>query len=251
MSRAVEFTFGSLFSGIGGLDLGLERAGMQCKWMVEIDPFCRLVLEKHWPHVPKYGDIQQIKGDELEPVDLIAGGFPCQPVSLAGKRKGKEDKRWLWPEFARIVRMVRPKYVLVENVPGLLVRGMGDVLRDLAESGYNAEWQVLPAAAFGRPQLRWRLYIVAYTTGFRCNTGDHESLIFSEAPAPNTETGTWVLRYIRGSSGRVWQVPESAFERVDYGLPYELDRLRALGNAVVPQVAEWIGKRILEFEKYN
>lgn len=239
-------TVGSLFSGIGGLDLGLERAGMRIVWQVEIDPYCRKVLAKHWPHVKRYEDVRTIDWREVEHVDLICGGFPCQPVSCAGKRLGQQDERWIWPEFARAIRALRPRFVLVENVPGLLVRGMGDVLGDLAACGYDAEWQVLPAAAFGRPQLRWRLYIVAYTTGFRCNAGDHESLIFSEAPAPNTETGTWVLRCIRGSSGRVWQVPESAFERVDYGLPYELDRLRVLGNAVVPQVAEWIGRRILE-----
>ncbi len=240
---------GSLFSGIGGIDLGLEWAGMEIAWQVEIDPFCRAVLAKHWPHVPKYEDIRQIRGDELERVDLITGGFPCQPVSVAGKRKGQKDERWLWPEFARIIRVLRPKYVLVENVPGLLIRGMGEVLGDLAESGYDAEWQVLPATAFDRPQLRQRLYIVAYASGLRCDTSNHENLIFNEAPTPGAEAGTWVLRNIRGNSGRVWRIPESAFERVDYGLPHELDRLRALGNAVVPQVAKWIGKRILEHEK--
>lgn len=111
---------GSLFAGIGGLDLGLERAGMKIVWQVEIDPFCLRMLEKHWPEVPKYGDIRQLTGEELEEVDLIAAGFPCQPVSVAGKKRGTEDERWLWPEAARIIRMVRPKYVLVENVPGLL-----------------------------------------------------------------------------------------------------------------------------------
>jgi len=151
---------GSLFSGIGGIDLGLERAGMKIAWQVEIDEFCLKVLRKHWPEVPKYGDIRKIDPKELEPVDLIAGGFPCQPVSIAGKKLAQKDERWLWPEFARIIRMVRPKYVLVENVPGLLIRGMGNVLGNLAALGYDAEWFVLPASTFlslPTPQARdWK-----------------------------------------------------------------------------------------------
>src|SRR6266487_3849645 len=99
--------FGSLFSGIGGLDLGLERAGMECRWQVEIDPYCQAVLRKHWPGVPKYEDVRTIS-DELERVDLVCGGFPCQPVSLAGRRRGAADERWLWPEFARLLRVLRP-----------------------------------------------------------------------------------------------------------------------------------------------
>lgn len=240
---------GSLFSGIGGIDLGLERAGMTIAWQVEIDPFCRQVLEKHWPNVPKYGDIRELRGDELEPVDLICGGFPCQPVSVAGKRRGQEDERWLWPEFARILRILRPKYVLVENVPGLLVRGMGDVLGDLAALGYDAEWDCIPAAAFGAPHLRYRVFIVAYTNSVGCAQGNLAPRIFNKACyEAKKDWERWSLGAIRGSSGRVWQAPIAAFERVDYGLPGELDRLKTLGNAVVPQVAEWIGKRILELE---
>src|SRR6266851_8442566 len=103
-------TFGSLFAGIGGLDLGLERVGWQCRWQVEIDPFCTDVLTHHWPEVPKYGDIRQLTGSELGAVDLVCGGFPCQPHSVAGKRRGKADERWLWPEFERILRRVRPRF---------------------------------------------------------------------------------------------------------------------------------------------
>jgi DNA (cytosine-5)-methyltransferase 1 len=104
---------------------------------VEIDDYCRRVLAKHWPDVPKFGDIRTVTGGELEWVDLICGGFPCQPVSIAGLRLGRDDERWMWPEYARIVRLVRPRLVLVENVPGLLGRGMGDVLGDLAALGYG------------------------------------------------------------------------------------------------------------------
>src|SRR5579884_1573520 len=102
--------FGSLFSGIGGLDLGLERAGHVCRWQIESDPYCTAVLHKHWPQVQRYGDITGVSGHELEPVDLLVGGFPCQPVSTAGKRRGNADQRWLWPEFARLIRVLRPSY---------------------------------------------------------------------------------------------------------------------------------------------
>lgn len=158
--------FGSLFSGIGGFDLGLERAGMKCLWQVEIDDYANRVLEKHWPEVKRYKDVREIGSHNLEPVDLICGGFPCQPHSLAGKRQASADKRDLWGEFARIIRELRPRYVVAENVPGLLSsesgRFFGRVLRDLAESGYDAEWQCIPASAFGAPHRRDRVWLIAY-----------------------------------------------------------------------------------------
>ena len=159
-------TCGSLFSGIGGFDLGLERAGMEVRWQVERDEWCRNVLAKHWPDVKRYGDIHDLTGDELEPVDLICGGFPCQPVSVAGQQKGTDDDRWLWPEFKRLVGLLRPRYVLVENVPGLLTanggHAFGEVLGDLADLGYDCEWTVLSAADVGAPHLRKRVWIVAH-----------------------------------------------------------------------------------------
>src|SRR3990167_2959982 len=146
-------TFGSLFAGIGGLDLGLERAGWECRWQVENDPFCLRVLARHWPSVRRFGDIRTLAVDALDAVDLICGGFPCQPVSHAGKRQGTADARWLWPEFLRVVRVLRPGLVLVENVAGLLSvsRGnaMGEVLGGMAPSGYDAEWDRLPGARIG------------------------------------------------------------------------------------------------------
>ena len=154
--------YGSLFSGTGGFDLGFDRAGLECAWQVENDPYCLRVLEKHWPDVKRYGDIREVDWDEVEKVEVICGGFPCQPVSQAGKRKAQADERWLWPEFARAIGALRPRFVVVENVPGLLFRGMGDVLADLAAFGYDAEWQVLSAQAFGAPHLRQRVWIVAY-----------------------------------------------------------------------------------------
>jgi len=160
-------TVGSLFSGIGGFEFGLERTGgFKTVWQCEIDPFCLKVLAKHWPDVKRFADIKKMGiGEEIPYVDVICGGFPCQPVSCAGKRKGKEDTRWLWPEFCRVVRSVRPEWVLIENVPGLLSADSGrlfaGILRDLSESGYDAEWNIVSAASVGAPHLRKRVFIVA------------------------------------------------------------------------------------------
>src|SRR6476661_6834913 len=126
-------TFGSLFAGIGGIDLGLERAGMRCAWQVEIDDYATRVLAKHWPDVTRFRDVRSVGAHNLTPVDLLAGGFPCQDISDAGKRAGIEGARsGLWSEFARLIGELRPRYVLVENVTALLRRGMGTVLGDLA-----------------------------------------------------------------------------------------------------------------------
>ena len=165
-------TFGSLFSGIGGIDLGLERAGFECRFQIEIDPYCNKILERHWPHVKRYGDITKVRGNDLEYVDLLAGGFPCQDVSQAGKQAGMFDpdgaptRSGLWFEFARLVREIRPKYVLVENVPGLLVHdGMRHVIGELSGLGYVGCWFCLRASDFGASHLRKRVFIVAYADG--------------------------------------------------------------------------------------
>lgn len=137
----------SLFSGIGGIDLGLEWAGMEIVAQVEINPFCQKVLKSHWPDAILFDDVKSLdekKLGKLQPIDLICGGFPCQPVSCAGFRRGDEDERWLWDEFYRIICIIRPRWVLVENVPGLLSikngRLFGGILRNLADVGYNVEW---------------------------------------------------------------------------------------------------------------
>lgn len=235
-------TFGSLFAGIGGLDLGLERAGMVCRWQVENDPYCQRVLAKHWPEVKRYGDIHDIREGELEAVELICGGFPCQPVSVAGKQLGEDDERWLWPQFARIIRMVRPRYVLVENVPGLLVRGMGDVLGDLAACGYDAEWDCIPARAFGAHFHGQRVYVVASPSPSGCLRREGKWENPSRAFSGN-EFARLVEHELRVC------VPASKGKRVSDGVPSRVDRLRALGNAVVPQCAEWIGTMILRADR--
>ena len=123
--------FGSLFAGIGGLDLGLETSGMECIWQVERDEYCQKILKQQWPDVKRYKDIFELDAEELEPVDLICGGFPCQPVSQAGRRIGTSDERWLWPEFARIIRQIRPRWVVAENVTGLLSANSGRAFAEL------------------------------------------------------------------------------------------------------------------------
>ena len=162
-------TFGSLFAGIGGFDLGLEQAGMRCEWQVEIDPYATHVLAKHWPHVRRHADVCTFPPKEGEwYVDVICGGFPCQDISFAGKGAGLAGARsGLWYEFARIIGELRPRYVVVENVAALLARGMGEVLGTLASLGYDAEWHVIPASAVGAPHRRDRVWIVGFCSGDR------------------------------------------------------------------------------------
>jgi DNA (cytosine-5)-methyltransferase 1 len=158
--------FISLFAGIGGFDLGLERAGMTCVAQVEIDEWCRKVLAKHWPGVPRYTDICTIAGNDLPPCDVLCGGFPCQPHSLAGKREAATDERELWGEFRRLIGEIRPRWIVAENVPGLLSthdrRFFGGILRDLAAFGYDATWSIVSACAVGAPHSRERVFILAH-----------------------------------------------------------------------------------------
>lgn len=155
-----------LFSGIGGFSLGLERAGMETVAFCEISPVCRHLLAHHWPNVPCFDDVTTLTGEQVGPVDVICGGFPCQDISFAGKGAGLAGERsGLWREYARLVRELRPAFVIVENVAALLGRGLGDVLGDLASLGYDAWWDCIPASAVGAPHRRDRLWIVAYARG--------------------------------------------------------------------------------------
>jgi len=153
-----------LFSGIGGFSLGLERTGgFETVAFCEIDPFCRRVLAKHWPNVRQFHDVTKLRGEDVGPVDVICGGFPCQDISFAGKGAGLDGERsGLWREYARLIGELRPLYVLVENVAALLSRGLGDVLGDLAALGYDAEWHCIPASAVGAPHRRDRVWILAH-----------------------------------------------------------------------------------------
>lgn len=224
----------SLFSGIGGLELGLERAGMTVVGQVEIDPFCRQVLAKHWPEVPRHDDVHTAPdwwlGESRPAVDLVCGGFPCQPFSTAGQQRGAADPRWEWPAFHAVLRAIRPRYVLVENVRALLRHpaAYGRILGDLAELGFDACWSLLPACAVGAPHTRERLFLLAYPQGQWL--GQHRW--FEHQPSS-------AERHLHHWAAQ----PEP--HRVAYGVPGRVDRLRALGNAVVPQVAEHIGRLVM------
>lgn len=233
--------FLSLFSGIGGLDLGLERAGMTCVGQVEIDPYCRAVLAKHWPNVPRHDDVTTRVYQEGE-ADVIAAGFPCQGVSNAGLRAGLSDPRsGLWREVVRSLRLVRPIRAVLENVAALLGRGMGKVLGDLAEVGYDAEWDCLPACTVGAHHLRDRVFICA----IRSNTNGVGPSRWHAEPS-----GAWSEQQFTGLVQTETQlsIPAGSRGGVSDGLHNRVDRLTGLGNAVVPQVAEVIGRAVMEAE---
>jgi DNA (cytosine-5)-methyltransferase 1 len=234
-------TFGSLFAGIGGFDLGFERAGMRCAWQVEIDPYCRRVLAKHWPDVRRHDDVRTFPPTEPEGwrTDVICGGFPCQDISPAGRKAGiRGERSGLWTEFARIVRVVRPRFVVVENSADLLYRGFGDVLGDLATLGFNAQWEVLSACMFGAPHTRERLFIIAHADGSELRT---------PRPAEDQAAPARLRQRRATPTGRVggWWADQPEPCSVAYGVPGLVDRLRPFGNAVVPQVAEYVGRRIM------
>lgn len=297
-----KLTVGSCFSGIGGLELGLEwTGGFETKWQIENDEYASKVLARHWPGVLRFSDIRTVRGIDIEPVDLICGGFPCQDVSLAGARAGlKGERSTLWGEMFRLIRQIRPRWVLAENVPGLFSSDggqfFGNILRDLAYAGYDAEWGVLSAAGVGAPHLRRRVFILANTTfdgleersrkpspsgevensgGVELEAGTEEQGILrtvqedgrehdhanrsSTTRATNVghtevesirtglrsqkQKGEWGRR----SSDTNWWESEPNVGRVASRVPSRVDRLRCLGNAVVPQVAQRIGEMILNF----
>ena len=164
-----EPTVGSLFSGIGGIDLAFQREGFDIAFQVEIDPYCTKVLAKHWPDVPRFKDVKHVGRHNLPIVDVLAGGFPCQDISAAGKGAGiiEGNRSGLWFEFARIIGELRPHVVFLENVPAITSNGGTLVIAQLAALGYGAEWCIIPASAVGAPHLRNRWFCVAYTDSFR------------------------------------------------------------------------------------
>ena len=236
---------GSLFSGIGGIDLGLERAGMIVKWQSEIDPYACKVLKKHWPDTPNLGDIKQIDWSTVEPVDVIAGGYPCQPFSTAGKRQGENDPRHLWPYFRDAISGIRPQFAILENVRGHLSMGFDSVLADLAEIGYDAEWQIVSAASVGAPHRRERIICVAYANQPR---REHRNENRSTQTQNGQRPKVFVQDCASNSDCRPFShwVSEPDVGRVADGIPARVDRLRGLGNAVVPQVAEYVGRLITQ-----
>lgn len=254
---------GSCFSGIGGLDLGLEWAGMKVEWQIEIDEYCGKILAKHWPNVPRFKDIRQVNPTNLSPVDLVVGGYPCQPFSIAGKRKGAADDRHLWPEMFRLIEGLKPAWILCENVAGHIKMGLDSVLSDLESIGYTTQPFVIPACAVDAPHRRDRVWIVAHHNGQRElqqswskqeqweRIGYYGENVSNSSPQglPQSEQQA-ILRKGGGQKrGTVAEFCRWSFEpildRVAYGLPNRVDRLSGLGNAVVPQVAYEIGRAIM------
>jgi DNA (cytosine-5)-methyltransferase 1 len=227
-----------LFSGIGGFSLGLERAGMRTVAFCEIDPFCRAVLAKHWPAVPIHPDVRALTASQVGSIDAICGGFPCQDISSAGKRSGIAGERsGLWGEYARLIGELRPSYAIVENVCALRSRGLDVVLGDLAAIGYDAEWHCIPASHVGAPHNRDRIWIVAYP-----ERGERGQEPYGRAlgrMGREQQSVPW---------DRGWQMALREFRGVDDGSAYRVHRVDAIRNSIVPQIAEEIGRAILDAE---
>ena len=235
-----------LFSGIGGFALAARWVGWETVGFCEIDPYCQQVLRKHWPDVPIYDDVRELKGETVGHVDIITGGFPCQDISVAninaegivGKRSG------LWSELHRLIGELRPRIALMENVTALLGRGLDVVLGDLAQIGYDTEWHCIPASAIGAPHQRDRTWIIAYPN---C-----QGVEGPRATPRIVKTGPWGWCGKRDFQElceapferRDMRWPQPVLCRVDDGLFARVDRLRAIGNAIVPQVAEVIFRAI-------
>lgn len=301
----LSYTVASFFSGIGGLDLGLERAGFQVRFHCEIKPFCREILSKHWPDIPKHDDIRNLDETDVPEADLWAAGFPCQDLSLArmGPRSGlRGSQSGLFHEFMRLIRGRIPRAIILENVHGLLSshggRDFAVVLKALDELGYGVAWRVLNSKDFGVPQQRRRVYIVAMHRDWRspgkvlfesqCSGGNiaesgqdekksaslFQTVVgdFSKGPLVKSlahcvyaesarHTGTdWSRNYVWYPDGRVRRFTPNEVEQVqgfpvDWTLPVEYDerkadridslRYHAIGNAVTPPVAEYVGRRII------
>lgn len=247
----------SLFSGIGGLDLAAEWAGFttvgQCEWA----DYPTKVLEKHWPDVPKWRDVRDVTAISVDrtcgkEITVISGGFPCQPHSLAGKRMASRDERDLWGEFASVIREVNPKWVVAENVPGLLSsehgRFFGRVLGDLASMGYDAGWGVVSAFQAGAPHLRKRVCIVAHAVRY----GRIRNQLLPETGLDKNCFGAeWKVdpSLLLNNAFRVLSTGNDSDLRGADGIPREVDELRALGNAVCPPQFCPIFKAIADIER--
>lgn len=240
-SNTQKYTVGSLFSGIGGLEIGLEKtARFETRWQCEQDAFCRAVLHRHWPDVPKFCDVRNVgKTDFVMPVDVIVGGFPCQDLSLArndNKGKGlRGEKSGLYVEFIRIIREQKPRAFVIENVPALLNRGLSIILAEIACIGYDAEWHIVSAASVGAKHKRNRLFVMGYANSTHCEGRGLSGRVYAKQPD--------IDRTGNAKPNKTWAI-EPSVDRVVNGIPNWSHRVKSLGNAVVPQVAECIGMRL-------
>lgn len=276
-----------LFSGIGGFSLGLEKAGFKTAAFCEFDEHARKVLKKHWPTVPIFNDVNTLTGLEVEftvgKIDVICGGFPCQDISVAGKQRGlineegSVTRSGLWFEYKRLIGELKPSYVIIENVANLRSNGLVTVLQDLWSLGYDAEWNVISARSVGAVHLRERLWIVAYPVreGLeRFGTSGNAGQVCLQIPprsrpllpsypddvrlgktftAPEEKSEWWAKRT---ASQRDWWEAKSEFRRVDDAISdglheserFRKQRIKQLGNSIVPGIAEMIGRSIMDYE---
>jgi len=277
-----------LFSGIGGFSLGLEATGgFETKAFCDIEKYPRQVLQKHWPHVKQYEDIKELnyerlKADGIDSIDIITGGYPCQPFSIAGRKKGEEDPRHLWPEYFRLVKELRPTWVIGENVSGHIKLGLDTVIKDLESEDYSVRPFSISASSIGANHQRERIWILAHSRRSQWpraeQRGENEnetrkenanqferSSSTSEVDVANTNDERlqrqWQSRNQftprfnssresseegQGTVGQGWWESEPNMGRVAHGIPKRVDRLKSLGNSLVPQIPYYIGKTILE-----
>ena len=241
-----------LFSGIGGFSLGLEATGgFETVAFCDIDQYPRQVLQKHWPHVKQYEDIKELnyerlKADGLLPIDIITGGYPCQPFSVAGRKKGEDDPRHLWPEYFRLVKECRPTWVIGENVSGHIKLGLDTVISDLESEDYAVRPFSISASSIGANHQRERVWIVANSRRPRGPWSEFREENENETRKENAHqferSSSTFKRWQRENN---WAV-EPDVGRVAYGIPKRVDRLKSLGNSLVPQIPYYIGKTILE-----
>jgi DNA (cytosine-5)-methyltransferase 1 len=281
----MELTHLSLFTGIGGLDLAAEWAGFETVGQCEWADYPTRILEKHWPDVPRWRDIRTLTKESfyertgLRTVDIISGGFPCQPFSVAGNRKGEDDDRYLWPEMHRIISEIKPNWVIGENVAGIINMALDQVLSDLESIGYETQSFIIPACSVGALHKRNRVFILAHSDSNglqgrsgeeieeRCHANQIDSVMSENSNVPyttgqrlpgqrelvkpmyskeNTERKT--SKSFDECLGNEWAT-EPELGRVANGIPNRVDRLKCLGNAVVPQQAYPIFRAIAEIER--
>jgi len=270
-------THGSCFSGIGGFDLAAQWAGIKTTWEIENNPFCQKVLKKHFPEAKLYGDIHDVT--KPESVDIISGGFPCQPFSCAGKRKGKADDRYLWPEMLRIITEVRPTWVIAENVAGIINMALDQVLADLEMAGYSCQAVIIPACALNAPHRRDRIWILAHaisntnkpiereiqkkngiqeigrpemgggipgrtvecfitnTNKARCSQPRQDRINKHEQENSTELANRLSHQNINDTWEQSWLEIAARLCGIFNGIPNRLDRIKALGNSIVPQIA--------------
>jgi DNA (cytosine-5)-methyltransferase 1 len=242
----VEMRVGSLFSGGGLGDLGFVMAGCEIVFQVEIDEYCQKILELRYPDAKKFRDIRSVKGTDLPMCDILTGGFPCQPHSNIGHRKGSSDERDLWPEMLRVIRELKPRYIVGENVSGVKGTILDEILDSLEMLGYEAWTFIFPAHSLGSPHLRERLWIVAHAKSDKSNGIQRETKSINAEWNTRLESKCDAL-----ASGRNFWATEPRMGRVANGVANRVERLKLLGNGQVPYCTKWIAERIMEFDTFT